>query len=59
MKARLTVNGKQVTATLADNPTARHFASLLPITVQMRDLFGREKVGALPHALNEHAREFR
>lgn len=53
MKARLTIDGRQLTATLADNVTARDFASLLPITVQMRDLFGREKVGPLPRALDD------
>lgn len=60
MKVRLTIDGQQVTATLADNPTARDFASLLPITVRMRDLFGREKPGPLPRALDDSGgHEFR
>jgi hypothetical protein len=37
---------------LADNPTARDFASVLPLNVSMKDLFGREKYGDLPKALS-------
>ena len=46
------VSGKELHATLADNPTAREFASLLPIHVTMSDLFGREKAGPLPRAIS-------
>ncbi|MGH3026277.1 MAG: cyclophilin-like fold protein, partial [Gaiellaceae bacterium] len=53
MKIRLTVNGQHATATLADNSTARDFASVLPVTVQMRDLFDREKPGPLTRALDD------
>lgn len=51
MRIRLTVGGQMATAILEDNPTARDFASLLPVTVRMHDLFGREKPGPLPRAL--------
>lgn len=51
MRIRLTVGGQVATAILEDNPTARNFASLLPVTVRMHDLFGREKPGPLPRAL--------
>lgn len=52
MKIRIKVAGKELQATLADNPTAREFAALLPIRVAMRDLFGREKAGPLPKAIS-------
>jgi Uncharacterized conserved protein len=39
--------------TLADNPTARDFVSLLPLKISMNDLFGREKYGDLPRAISE------
>jgi hypothetical protein len=55
MNLRLTFNGHRTTMTLADNATARDFASLLPVTVRMRDLFGREKVGALPRDIDDSA----
>ncbi|MFI0444257.1 cyclophilin-like fold protein [Actinomadura sp. 6N118] len=42
---------REATATLRDTTTARDFASLLPVTLRMHDLAGREKVGALPRAL--------
>ena len=35
MKIRLTINGKSATATLADNPSARDFLSLLPLTLKL------------------------
>lgn len=42
------VGGKILTASLANNETARDFASVLPLNVTMKDLFGREKYGDLP-----------
>ena len=53
MKLNLNIGGKVVTATLADNATARDFVSVLPLSVSMNDLFGREKYGDLPRALSE------
>ena len=53
MRIRMTVADQSATATLADNPTARDFASLLPVTLTMNDLFGLEKPGTLPRALDE------
>ena len=35
MKVRRTLDGRQATATLAENPPARDSGSLLPITVQV------------------------
>ena len=53
MKLNLNIGGKTVAATLADNATARDFVSVLPLSVSMNDLFGREKYGDLPRALSE------
>ncbi|MGF6549478.1 cyclophilin-like fold protein [Paraburkholderia youngii] len=52
MKIKVNVAGKELQATLADNPTARDFAALLPIRVSMDDLFGREKAGSPPRAIS-------
>jgi len=54
MKIKIGIGGKTLTAILADNETARDFASLLPLRVTMNDLFGREKYGDLPKALSKN-----
>ena len=54
MKIKINIGGKTLIAILADNATARDFASVLPLTVSMKDLFGREKYGDLPKALSEN-----
>jgi hypothetical protein len=51
VRIRLTTGSRQATATLEDNAAARDLASMLPLTVAMSDLFGREKPGLLPRAL--------
>jgi hypothetical protein len=53
MKINIIVFGKTVTATVMDNPTAKDFVSLLPLTMSMKDLLGREKFGHLQKALSE------
>ena len=53
MKLNLNIGGKVVTASLADNATALDFVSVLPLSVSMNDLFGREKYGDLPKSLSE------
>jgi hypothetical protein len=50
-KIRLRIRGRTLTATVARNATARDFVSLLPLTLRMSDLFGREKAAPLPRAL--------
>jgi hypothetical protein len=40
-----------LSATLIDSATSRDLASLLPLTLTMNDLFGREKFGRLPRPL--------
>jgi hypothetical protein len=52
MKISLTVNDRRVTAKLADSEVAREFASFLPLTLNMSDLFGREKFAQLPRPLS-------
>jgi hypothetical protein len=52
MKITLKIGGKAVTATLTDSKTAHEFVSLLPLTVTMSDLFGREKFAHLPRAIS-------
>jgi hypothetical protein len=59
LKIRLTVEGAQLTATLIDCKTSRDFISLLPLTLTMNDLFGREKFAHLPRALSKGGRRTR
>jgi hypothetical protein len=54
----LRIGANHVTATLHNNPTARDLASLLPVTVHMGDLFGREKAGPLPRELADSRPQF-
>lgn len=51
MKIRLTLNGASIAATLADNPSARDFASLLPLRLTLRDYASTEKIADLPRRL--------
>jgi hypothetical protein len=52
MKIRLKLKDRVLTATLKDNKTAQDFVSLLPLTLTMNDLFGREKFSHLPRAIS-------
>jgi hypothetical protein len=52
MKIRFKLNDSQMTATLVDSKTSRDFVSLLPLTLTMNDLFGREKFAHLPRAIS-------
>ena len=52
-KIRISGGGQVFNAILADNETARDFASLLPLTLTMSDLFGREKTAQLPRAISD------
>lgn len=51
VRIRLTIGDQEATGTLEDNPAARDLVSMLPLTVSMGDLFGREKPGPLPRPL--------
>ena len=51
VRIRLSIGDQEATGTLKDNPVTRDLVSMLPVTVPMGDLFGREKPGPLPRAL--------
>ncbi|MEH2321275.1 cyclophilin-like fold protein [Nostoc sp.] len=53
MKINIKVKDQVVTATLIDSKTTQDFVSLLPLTLTMNDLFGREKFAHLPRAISE------
>ena len=53
MKIRFVLAQTTVAATLDDSATTKDFASLLPLEVELKDLFAREKSGDLPRALFE------
>jgi hypothetical protein len=53
---RITVAGKSIVATLANSEAARDFASLLPLTLAMNDLYRREKFAPLPRAISEQGK---
>ena len=42
-----------MTATLCDNPSARDFASMLPLDLTIDDYSNNEKIAYLPRKLNE------
>ena len=58
-RLRITIGGKAIEATLADSDAARDFASLLPLTLAMNDLFRREKFAPLPRAISEQGKRTR
>jgi hypothetical protein len=53
VKIRFVMGHRSIAATLDDNATAQDFVSLLPLQVELKDLFAREKSGDLPRALLE------
>jgi hypothetical protein len=53
MKINIRTNDTVLTATLLGSKAARDFASLLPLTLTMADLFRREKYARLPRAISE------
>jgi len=55
MQIRLRIGATEATARLYDNAAARDFASLLPVTITLHDLGGREKAGPLPRELADGA----
>jgi hypothetical protein len=59
MKLSIKVGDKTVTATLRDSETTRDFVSLLPLTLTMNDLFGREKFAHLPRAISDKGQRTR
>lgn len=51
VKIRFIAGGQTLHATLADSPSARDFAAMLPLTLTLRDHAGTEKIADLPRAL--------
>ncbi len=54
---KITVNGQELLATFEDNSSAREFQELLaqgPLTIEMEDYGGFEKVGALGTTLTRN-----
>jgi hypothetical protein len=60
VKISITINDNQVvTATLEDNQAAKDFASLLPLTLTLKDFHQTEKIsGELPKRLTEDGAPF-
>jgi hypothetical protein len=52
VRIRLRIGDDVATATLEDSAPARDFAAMLPTTIRMQDLLGREKPGRLPRQLS-------
>lgn len=52
MKIRLTVDGHRIDAVLNDSAAARDFASLLPLTLELKDFHRTERVADLPRKLD-------
>ncbi|MFE4256905.1 cyclophilin-like fold protein [Streptomyces sp. NPDC056910] len=52
MNIRLTLDGRPVGATLNDSPAARDLATLLPLTLELEDFHGTERIGYPPRKLD-------
>lgn len=52
VRINIEMNGKTLTATLEDSEAARDFASLLPLTLTLKDYAATEKVSDLPRPLS-------
>lgn len=53
MKVRFLFDRHTVDATLYDNPSARDFASMLPLDLKIEDYSNNEKIAYLPRKLTE------
>jgi hypothetical protein len=53
MRIRIEFKGQSMTATLYDNPSARDFASMLPLDLTIDDFSTNEKIAYLPRKLTE------
>lgn len=51
MKVRIAVEGSVITGTLVDTAASRDFASLLPLTLTLKDYASTEKISDLPRRL--------
>lgn len=55
MHLKITVGNTIVTASIIKSKTSDDFIKLLPFSLTMNDLFGREKYGALPKFISTDA----
>ncbi|WP_159714286.1 cyclophilin-like fold protein [Geminicoccus flavidas] len=55
MRVRMMFEGRTMTATLHDNPSARDFFSMLPLDLTIDDYASNEKIAYLPRKLTEEA----
>lgn len=53
MRIKMTFDGRIMTATLYDNPSARDFFSMLPLDLAIEDYSSNEKIAYLPRKLTE------
>lgn len=53
MRITCEFSGRVFTATLLDNPSARDFASMLPLALTIEDYADNEKIAYLPRKLSE------
>jgi hypothetical protein len=51
MKIAINIDGKRLTASLFDNPSALDFAKMLPLDVTLEDYASTEKISYLPRKL--------
>ena len=50
-KIRMVLGDKEIVVAMSDNPAARDFLALLPLTTEFRDFAGAEKIADLPRRL--------
>lgn len=53
MRVRMTFDGRTMTATLYDNPSAREFYAMLPLDITISSYGPNEKIAYLPRKLTE------
>ena len=53
MRIKMTFEGRLMTATLYDNPSALDFFSMLPLNLTIEDFSSNEKIAYLPRKLTE------
>ncbi|MFE0014105.1 cyclophilin-like fold protein [Mesorhizobium sp. NPDC059054] len=53
MRIQMTFDGRKMTATLYDNPSARDFYAMLPLDLKIEDFSSNEKIAYLPRKLTE------
>lgn len=51
MKLKITIGDKSIMATMYDNSTTKDFMSMLPLTLNLEDYAGTEKVSSLSRKL--------